>query len=308
MTTLNECRLCTCQDLSQINTYKHIWFSCDECGNIFRQQKKNYFLNCLPEALFKLIPKTKREIIINCFKKKKTGEEFYNYYLHEEQKTTTKGTPWENELPKLTQELKSLNIDLQGKAILDLSGGPGFLAQELKDIARKVLVTEFSQGSVERMKKILNIDAIRFDYNTDDLSQITTEKFDIVLIRYSINFCLDIPQLLKQLKNITTDNAIIYVSFVLPTLGTCLRWQFDDYTYLVLYHPETIIRLFSEGGFTLMGRYPHGSDHYLSGRLFKFLAPFMLSYRFINSFKKCNQDLTSKGLALIFKKTVGHIH
>jgi ubiquinone/menaquinone biosynthesis C-methylase UbiE len=149
--------------------------------------------------------------------------------------------------------------------------------------------------------KLLNIEAIKFDFNKDDIGELLEDRFDIVLIRYAINFCLDIRKMLSSLKRVLNEDAIIYVSFVPPTLGTCLRWQLDDYTYLILYNPETMARLFAEEDFIAFAKYDHGSYHYLKGRHKKFF-PLLIPYRIANSFKDINRELIQKNLVMIFRR------
>ena len=73
------------------------------------------------------------------------------------------------------------------------------------------------------MKTNLMIDAVRYDFNRDKLRQVVDGKFDIVLIRHAINFCKDIRELALELKQVVKPDGIIYVSFVVPTIPSCLR-------------------------------------------------------------------------------------
>ena len=52
------------------------------------------------------------------------------------------------------------------------------------------------------MKNKLNLDAIKFDINSDDISNLVDDTFDIIFMRHCINFCLDIKKFLKSLKKI----------------------------------------------------------------------------------------------------------
>ena len=61
-------------------------------------------------------------------------------------------------------ELKKYNIEIEGKKILALSGGPGHFAISWKNIASKVVVTEFREISVKGMKKNLGIVVESFLY------------------------------------------------------------------------------------------------------------------------------------------------
>ncbi|MBW3595861.1 MAG: class I SAM-dependent methyltransferase [Planctomycetes bacterium] len=298
-----QCPFCENARLTIIQTYKHRWISCNNCGNVQRRQKARYAFECLPDFLFRLLPGRIGRFLSMSFKRKAQGEDYYDYYLAgaETGRATAHGTKWEGETERLTQRLADLGVDLRGKSVLDLSGGPGFVAQELSQICRKVVVTEYSRLAVERMRKHLGVDAIRYDYNCDDISELVEEKFDVVLIRWSINFCLDIRGMLASLKQCLNEGAVVYVTFVPPTLGACLRWQFDDYTFLVLYHPETMARLFAEEGLLAVARKDEGAYSYLQGPRHKVLSPFVFPYRIVNRLKMCNQEVSQKNLAMLFQ-------
>jgi 2-polyprenyl-3-methyl-5-hydroxy-6-metoxy-1,4-benzoquinol methylase len=184
---------------------------------------------------------------------------------------------------------------------LDISGEPGFLIKEVSPICDRAVVTGYSQEVVDRMKNTLKIDAVRYDFNKDDIGEVVNCKFDVVLIRHAINFCKDVKKFLPVLKNVLNRDAIIYVSFVVPTLATCLRWQFDDYTYHVLYTPETIGEFFHQEGFTTLMKYQYQKrSHYLAGKQ-KVAAPIMIPYRLLNSLKKVNQEEKTKSYVMVFK-------
>lgn len=297
---VNKCIFCGYAKITLINTYKHYWVYCEVCGNAVRFRKERYIFDFIPKRFLSKLPKGSTLFFL--LNRQKDKEDFYDYYLENNQMhVSAQGTKWEGELDSLTKELLKFDISLKDKKVLDISGGPGFLAQELKNICKEVVVTEYSQVSVDRMKNILKLDVFKYDYNSDEINRIINNQFDIVLIRYSINFCQDVKRMLSSLKKILHNDSIVYVSFVPPTLGVYLRWQFDDYTYHILYDPETLARLFAEEGLIAFARYDHGSYHYLSGRHFR-LLPLMVPYQFINSRKNCNKELIQKNLVMIFKK------
>lgn len=185
MARVDQCKFCEGFTLTVINTYKHRWFSCNDCGNIFRQKKAKYLLEFIPENVFKVIPSRKaRRFLSSTLKRKSDCAIFYDYYLDETQgqSVTSKGTKWEGQADKLVLEMKKLGINLTGKNILDISGGPGFLAQELSPLCKKVFVTEYSEIAVDRISKHLGISAIKYDFNNDDIGSLIHEKFDVVLI------------------------------------------------------------------------------------------------------------------------------
>ncbi|MFA6129457.1 MAG: methyltransferase domain-containing protein [Candidatus Omnitrophota bacterium] len=300
MNNQSECEFCGGKKATVINTYKHYWVYCTNCGNIVRRRKKTYLLEFIPKSIFLKLPKGKT--LFSMLNRNKDKDAFYDYYLGDNQgQGIVRRTKWEGELESLTKELSRFDISLQNKRVLDISGGPGFLVQDLKNICKEAVVTEYSQVAVDRMKDLLKVNAVKFDYDTDKIGKVVNGKFDIVLIRASINFCLDIRKMLVSLKNILHQDSIVYVSFTPPTLGACLRWQFDDYTYHILYNPETLARLFAEEGLVAFAKYEMARYHYLRGRHLRFL-PLMIPYQIINSAKNCNRELMQKCLVMIFRK------
>jgi len=298
-----KCPICRGHSETTINTYKHYWISCNDCGNVFRQRKTKYFIpRILPNFISNRIPtRIKRHF----FPMKEVIEDeskFYDYYSDASSRGNAKGTKWEGQLNGIKERLGRCGVDLRGKKILDISGGPGFVVKELEGVAKRAVVTEFSQISVDGMKKNLGVEAVKFDYNKDKLHEVIKDKFDIVLINYSINFCLDLKAFVSSLRKVVHDGSVVMVSFVPPTLGCCLRWQHDEYTYNILYHPETVARVFAEGGFDLSCRDSDGSYYYMANRRFIFFL-FTIPYRIVarRRHMNINRELIQKNMVYIFK-------
>ena len=55
------CPICNCNVTTQINTYKHYWITCNECGTVARERKDHYPLDIW---LFRsVIQKTKLRLL-----------------------------------------------------------------------------------------------------------------------------------------------------------------------------------------------------------------------------------------------------
>ena len=259
------CPVCGSSHATSLLTYKHEWRFCG-CGNAHRHRRPRFPAERLPSLLQRVIPGRARELLLVRPAVQEGGDvEMYTYYREIAALGSARGTKWEGQLAALRAHLSRLGVELAGKAVLDLSGGPGFLVQELRDVAARAVVTEFHPAAVQAMRELLGVEATCFDFNRDRLSALFGAPFDVVLIRYAINFCLDLPRLAGELRAISRPGAVVYVSYVPPTLGCCLRWQWDDYTYLALYTPETMARAFSGAGFTEVDRGDEGEYHYTSG-------------------------------------------
>ncbi|MBM3262258.1 MAG: methyltransferase domain-containing protein [candidate division Zixibacteria bacterium] len=241
----------------------------------------------------------------------------YDYYLDEDQSIrggynlSSKGTKWEGESEYVQDELNGWGVLLKDKKVIEISGGPGYFAKELSPVSRKWVVTEYSQVSAERMRNILGLEAIKFDFNSDDLSKIVDDTFDIVLLRHCINFCSDIRKFLGSIKRVIHKDTVIYCSFTQPTFASCLRWSVDDYTFPILYHPETIQKLFAEEGFIAFGKKEQGTRHWIYGGYWMtggvhwghvMTSPVTIPYYFLNRFKNIDVSTREKNLAMIFRK------
>lgn len=227
-----QCPVCHASELSIINTYKHRWYTCQKCGNAFRVRKEKYLINRLSRFLLKCQPKLGH--LLPDFSAIDDSSRMYDYMASEEH---TRNDEQAESFEKFTSRIiKKHNIDFNGKRVLDISGGNGNFANKLDGLGARVTMTEYSSVSVEYARKHYGIEAVRFDFQSDCISELLQEKYDIVLLRAAIMFCLDISAFIHDLKRILHPGSqVLIVSSVPPSLGVFLRWQFDDYTYLRLY-------------------------------------------------------------------------
>src|SRR5262245_16853491 len=148
--TADRCPLCQSESFSVIQSYKHRWLSCNECGNIFRRRRKPpYFVErWIPRRLLK--PLLRKGVNYLYSESAVIREEERSYDLYGEvSPDDLKGSKWEGQLAALRERLQPFGIDLKDKVILDISGGPGLFVKELRGIARYAVTTEFSQTAVD---------------------------------------------------------------------------------------------------------------------------------------------------------------
>ena len=317
------CPFCGGYNATQIRTYKSIWVSCDNCGNITRKLKDKFLLEFIPKWVWgplssqqKMNPTGLRARIYYAIYKSEDAN-LYDYYLSESQDVrggfslSSTGTKWEGESQSVINELKEWDVTLEDKNVLEISGGPGYFAKELSPFCKRWVVTEYSQVSADRMREIFNLDAVKFDLNSDDLAESVDETFDVIFLRHCINFSVDIGSFLVSLKKIIKPNAVIYCSFTQPTLASCLRWSLDDYTFKILYNPETIQKIFAEEGFIAFGKKEQGTRHWIYGGYWTLggihwghvlASPFTIPYYFLNRLKNINISAREKNSAMIFRK------
>jgi 2-polyprenyl-3-methyl-5-hydroxy-6-metoxy-1,4-benzoquinol methylase len=233
----------------------------------------------------------------------------YDYYADVIKKPIT-GTKWEVYPSKFDSLFKKYNIDLSDKKILEISGGPGYLAKHLEKKCKKIVVTELTERSCKGMSDALSMEVVKYDYNIDKIDFLFRESFDVIINNLSINYCNNLDDYAKRLYNVVSRGGIVYVSFIAPTLGALLRTQFSEYSYNILYHPEILKRIFIQNGFKLVDSYTDWSYDYLWGglkRSFRHIfiqIPFLIIYKFfaLRRKKNINRQLIQKHMVCIFKK------
>jgi 2-polyprenyl-3-methyl-5-hydroxy-6-metoxy-1,4-benzoquinol methylase len=237
---MKTCGYCGSDETFEVNTYKHLWDVCGNCGTAYRTLKNKFLFSFIPIRYLRFNEKLAQDvskIYDNHYNTNQNAEinrkdacEFYEKYIIGEK------------------------IEIAGRNVLDISGGGGHFINEFIKYGANVSLTEYNQVSIGYAKKTYGIDVRRFDFNNDSINEVfyDHEKFDVVLLRAAYGFCLNLDKFLKDLKKILNPGAkIIWTSNPLPTLGFFLRWQMADYFQLILRQTDTIIDIHSDNGFTL---------------------------------------------------------
>jgi hypothetical protein len=228
-----RCPYCQSADRYTVDTYKHIWSTCNTCGTVSRERKDKYKYDT-PVYRFLInnfiLGRPFRPNLLPLNEVRQDEKHFYDYYKNAAEKGEV-GTKWVKANDRILNNLAKFGISVRGKNILDISGGPGFLTKRLKAEAKRVVVTEFSQEAVNGMVDALGIEGIKYDYNSDRIQDCINEKFDIIFIVYSVGFCNDLAKFVTDLRPIMNENALVYITYSPPSLGLMIRWQFDEYTY-----------------------------------------------------------------------------
>ena len=303
----SNCIVCDSRSITSINSYKHIWLSCNDCGTISRKRKDKYIVpRFLPRSIANsILPTAAVHMLYPMQEVIEEESAFYDYY-DQASELNVEETKWYEQIEDIQKKLDLYKIDIREKKILDISGGPGFVGVEFAKIAKKVVVTEYSETAVAGMKRNLGIEAVKFDYKKDKINQVLNEKFDIIFINHSINFCTDLPNFVRDLKDILHSESFVYISFVTPSLGCCLRWQHDEYTYDVLYHQETIGRAFAEEGYSAVVKNPYPSYGYMDNiryvvKLFRLPYTVWYTLRALNPMASINRELIQKSVLHIYR-------
>src|SRR3989338_6136998 len=244
-----RCEICNSDDLAMVNTYKHHWVCCNQCQTATRKHKERYLVSYLPQCLLKAKPGY-RVLLPDAVVIENHSKKFD--YMATKEHTEAHQNAGVFEL-FMNDTVRKYGIKIEGKRILDVSGGNGNFSQKLEEQGAKVCMTEYNERAVEFAKNKYKIEAVKFDLNNGCIGSLFKGTFDLVLLRAAIMFCLQPGKFLNDLKKITHKETLVIVyDSVEPTLGAMLRLEFDDYTYLRLYSQKTLIDLFRKEGLQLI--------------------------------------------------------
>ncbi|HEY6161574.1 MAG TPA: class I SAM-dependent methyltransferase, partial [Bacteroidia bacterium] len=236
---------------------KHIWHCCNGCGSASRDDLPDYESTFSFKFSYKTLKKHKPPMATSIGRNEAVADDpsrLFDYMasdrhvqLHKEQHKIF--DTFKKDI------LERYNLDVRGRSVLDISGGNGSFAKELQGLGASVAMTEFNQKSVEFAREKFHIDSRRFDFNSDDIGELFSDlKFDFVLLRFAVMFCRDIGKFIDSLRPILNPGAIVVVNgSTEPTLGTMLRFQYDDYAYLVLYNSKALDERFAVKGYSRIG-------------------------------------------------------
>jgi 2-polyprenyl-3-methyl-5-hydroxy-6-metoxy-1,4-benzoquinol methylase len=299
MHKFQNCKICNSARITVLNTYKHYAIVCSDCNCVTHEKKSKYFLEyIIPRYIAKKFLPAKAFLRLFSDKGEFKADEFYDSDAFE----TTDTTSWRSsEVKQVKDQLDLAGINIYGKRILDISGGPGAVGFFLQQEGANVTVTEFSNSTVKMMQDTYAIDAITFDYTRDDISQKFGDKFDIVMLRSSIIFCPNLSELVSQIANMLNPNGIVFLESILPSYGEIFWWQQLEYKFPIIYSQETIEKNFYRHGFKLkLGYRDHGSYlgvkyrsyNSVNRHIFTWLIefPMILIYLFLNIYKRASID------------------
>ncbi|MCM8594227.1 bifunctional 2-polyprenyl-6-hydroxyphenol methylase/3-demethylubiquinol 3-O-methyltransferase UbiG [Accumulibacter sp.] len=296
--------------VSEIDTYKSTWLFCASCGCYSRIQKAAYPLERAARALlpvFRYVPKLNG--FLHSLGRKKQGVDFYRYYS--EQLASGERGPWVGQFEMVTAELRSadLLVGWSGCKVLEISGEPGYFAQDLMKAGADVVVSAFADDVARAMSERLGVNTLTYDFNADDIVRKVAAAnqsgpFDFVFIRFAIGFCEDVPVLMRKLSSLLKQGGLLYVSFSPASRAVLLRWMFDDYTYLRQYTEAHLSDAAAAADMRVRARFDEGYFHWDRGphSLHWSLRPFARRYFNANPFYRDGDeyDAVQRRVALVF--------
>ncbi len=318
-----KCKICKEETtIDIIDSYKHKWFFCNKCKNIFSEKKLNEDSK-LKKKLVHFISKITNQSRIKklLLNNDTSGNEFYNYtgdvpkdggsHFPTKNSIYNKWSKFDEDFIKY---LDDQNIDLNSKKILSVSDEPGLIVKKLEKYTPKknITLTAFDEKTANLMTEKLNCKVLKYDLNNDFLSKIVDDNFDLIFFRSTLNFNLDFNSLLNEIDKISNKNTKIVFNFHAPTTASCFMWMFDDYTLLSLINIDFLLPLFIKKNFKIIFSKkvifnPRGYYYNsLSKKLFYYpFYFFYLSKHFLKSMFNKNEIKVSKNeiaYKLILKK------
>ena len=316
------CRICKNKSsFISIDSYKHIWFFCKNCKNIFSKKKSKR------DSIFKLKLVEAVSNITNSQRLRKlllfsniSGKEFYtyspgnvNYYTGNYFPNKMSNNKWKNHDEIFIKNLEKYNINLNSKKILSISDEPGTIVQTLSKYTRldNITLTAYEKNTAYHMNKILGCKVIEYDLNNDKLSNLVNDSYDLIFFRSTLNFNLDFVSIFNELDKISKKNTQIIFNFHTPTISSCLMWMFDDYTLLSLVNFEYIESLINKTNFKIIEKRKvlfNPRKYYYNTTVKKlFYYPFYFYYLFkfyITNFNKnyIDNNFNEVSYKLILKK------
>ena len=314
MVTKKFCIICKQSDnCEKIDSYKHKWYYCLSCKNIFSEQKKSkpFFEKLIAIKLVNIICKiTNNERLKKLlFSENITGSQFYDYGDALKNEIYNKWDAMDDDFIKY---IKKNNIDLKNKSILSVSDEPGFIGPKLKKYTNNIVFTAFNEDSAKQMSEKIGIKTLKYDLNTDYINKLTDQKFDLIFYRSCLNFSLNLEKIVDEISSISNPNSIIILSITLPSISSCLMWMFDDYTLLSFINNDYLCTIFEKKKFNLIKKditsFNPRKYYYDTVAKKIFYYPFYLFYliKFIIDKKKNNYhfkiDKFETSHTLMFKK------
>lgn len=109
--------------------------------------------------------------------------------------------------------------DVAGKKILDLGCGEGGYSRELSKRGAQVISVDCSEKAIEYARSLAKKDNLQIEHyvrNSNDLFDIESEQFDIVLCSMMLMDCEDFEGTLKEVVRVLKSNGRLFASVLHP--------------------------------------------------------------------------------------------
>lgn len=297
---LDSCINCHSTNLRIFKSYKSIWQECVFCNWLYCHHREKYPFENILKKTYEFC--TKIPILrgltswANPIIRNNNVWDWSEEYKSSEEDSAA----YKKEYSRFSDLLNRLSIPKKG-ALLDLSGEPGHFAEFAKRDFDETHLTVYSEKVAEAIKTKKQIKTTTYDFNKESLEKIYDQKFNFIIARYCLNYCKNINGLAEQLSRVTNDNAIVFLSFILPSCGTIVRWGLVEFIDSPLFFTaDSLISIFAKNGFELVYRGEDGAPiPYDQGFRYP-LKLFYKLYKKINKFR--SSEMIHKNYILILRK------
>ena len=225
--------------------YKHRWWWCAACRCAWRERRGRLPTDLLPIGLRERLPEVLSwDTALNT----DPGAAFFRA----DYSAGAAGTPYADEAARLRALLDRLGVDATG-AVLDVGGGPGFALAGLG--ARRAVLTDLAEHAVAHARGALGLEATRYDFDGPPLDAVAQGHFDLVMVRYAVNWALRLESLVESLINLTGPGAACLITFVLPTRGAILTSALEDAAPRRLWTAAAVEDAFTARGWAVAARF-----------------------------------------------------
>lgn len=241
---VNNCFSCSGKNTEKVNTYKRNWIICNDCGCASSEQKNKYPLSFLKKP----------------YLKKDLEADFANVYdsMVSEAHIQHSVEDFNNFKVRFSPFVDQYINGEEQKNILDISGGNGHFLHNFKGKNNNTVITEVNSKSLEYTKKKFGMPSVYYDVNKDNIVDLMHThqlhmKFDLIMVRACSMFVKNMGNFINDLSKILNNDGVIIMNRnVQPTIGTFNRTQFDEFSYLRLYQPATVINELNNHNFEVM--------------------------------------------------------
>ncbi len=140
--------------------------------------------------------------------------------------------------------------------VLDVGGGPGWVAADLAaapDVTGTLLL-EFSPHARAHADG-LGVAASPFDFQGGELAERAPGTWNLLLVRYSLPWCLNLSRFAQALREVAAPDAALVVTWVLPGRGAFAISQFEHEAPDRLYSERFVDDTFAAAGWRLTRRF-----------------------------------------------------
>lgn len=219
--------------VAAFGVYKHRWWTCVSCGCATREPRPVLPAQRLPAFLRSRLPAA---------------------LLRDPEVTAAPGTAFflsdgdtaaAREVADVRRWLSDAGIRPEGR-VLDVGGGPGFVAADLMKDADVVLL-EHSPHAVSAARS-RGVDARPFDFAGPTLRATVEGRFTLILVRYSLGWCRDLPRFVDDVATILAPGGALLLTFVTPSVGAFLGSALEDAAPAVLWDGTYVARVLASIG------------------------------------------------------------